>query len=157
MFSLIACVGKNHELGEKGKLVFRLKDDMDFFRKATIDHSVLMGRKTWESLPSKLHSRKNIVVSRHPVKDADLTVSHLKQFIDDNKDTDEEIFVIGGGMIYFELLPYAKNIYLTKVDAAVSTADSFFPNFDESRYDKNIIKEGSENGLDYSIVKFSKK
>lgn len=156
MFSLIACIGKNRELGQNGKLIFRLKDDMAFFKSTTMGHKILMGHKTWESLPGKLQGRENIVVSRHPVVGADISISDLKQFIAENKDTEEEIFVIGGGMVYFELLPYTKHIYLTEVDATALAADSFFPNFDKSRYDKKIIKEGTENGLRYSIVKFSK-
>ena len=64
MFSIIACIGKNRELGRQGKLIFHLKDDLNFFKDTTTDHPVVMGRKTWESLPSKLKNRKNIVISR---------------------------------------------------------------------------------------------
>ncbi|MBR0479731.1 dihydrofolate reductase [Candidatus Saccharibacteria bacterium] len=155
MFSLIACVGKNRELGKSGSLVFHLKDDMKFFRETTSGHKVLMGRKTWESLPGKLKNRENIVVSRGEIPGADRVISDLPKFITENKDSAEEIFVIGGGMLYFELLPYAKNLYLTEVDASVD-ADTFFPNFDKSKYEKEIIKKGSENDLAFSIFKYIK-
>ena len=65
MCSLIAAIGKNNELGKNGQLVFHIKDDMQFFRDTTKGHIVVMGRKTWDSLPKKLPDRKNIVVSRH--------------------------------------------------------------------------------------------
>ena len=58
MFSIIACIGKNRELGKKGSLIFHLKDDMKFFRETTSNHTIIMGRKTWESLPNKLPNRK---------------------------------------------------------------------------------------------------
>lgn len=156
MFSLIACIGKNRELGKQGELIFHLKDDMKFFRETTTDHKVLMGRKTWESLPGKLKNRENIVVSRNPVPEADRTISDLSEFIAKNRGTDEEIFVIGGGMLYFELLKFAKNLYLTEVDATDDEADTFFPEFDKSVYEKTLIRKGSEDGLDYTITKYVK-
>lgn len=157
MFSLIACIGKNRELGKNGKLIFSIKDDMKFFRETTSGHKILMGRKTWESLPGKLKNRENIVISRHPVEGADESVSDLKSFISKNESSDEEIFVIGGGMVYFELLPHAKNLYLTEVDSSDPDADTFFPEFDQSKYSKELIRKGKENDLTFSIYKYIKK
>ncbi|MBR2855331.1 serine hydroxymethyltransferase [Candidatus Saccharibacteria bacterium] len=157
MFSLIAAIGKNRELGKNGKLLFHAKEDMRFFREKTINHKILMGRKTWESLPGKLKNRENIVVSRHEVKGADQSITNLSDFIDQNKDTDEEIFVIGGGMLYFELLPYAKTLYLTEFDASNPSADTFFPAFNSSSYKKTIIKQGFEDNLHFSINRYENK
>lgn len=154
MFSLIAAIGKNRELGKEGKLVFHLKEDMKFFRETTKGHKILMGRKTWESLPGKLPNRINIVISRNEVPGADESVTDLAKFIEENKDTDEEIFVIGGGMVYFELLKHAKNLYLTEIDMAAD-ADTFFPEFDKTRYDKQIIQEGKEDDLNFVIAKYT--
>lgn len=154
MFSLIACIGKNRELGKQGKLLFHLKEDMQFFKKTTLHHKILMGHKTWESLPRKLPERQNIVVSRHEVEGADLTISDLPAFIAKHANTDEEIFVIGGGMVYFELLPHARYLYLTEVDATAKDADAFFPMFDPSKYSRTLIKKGKENDLTFSIYKY---
>ena len=77
MFSIIAAVGKNRELGKKGDLIFHIKEDMKFFKETTSGHTVVMGTKTWQSLPKKLPNRKNIVLTRdlsYTVKDA--TVVH---------------------------------------------------------------------------------
>lgn len=156
MFSLIAAIGKNRELGKNSQLIFHIKDDMKFFRETTTGHKILMGRKTWESLPGKLKNRENIVISRHEVEGADQSVNDLAKFIAEYKDTPEEIFVIGGGMVYTELLPYAKRLYLTEVDAADADADSFFPEFDKSNYSAELIKKGSDNGLNYTITKYTK-
>lgn len=151
MFSLIACVGKNRELGKGGDLVFHIKDDMKFFRETTNGHKIVMGRKTWESLPGKLPGRANIVVSSSDFEGPDLIIHDVLEFIAENKDTDEEIFVIGGGRIYAEFLPAADKLYLTEVDAEDERADVFFPDFDRSKYEKTIIKEGKADDLDFAI------
>ncbi len=154
MFSIIAAIGKNNELGHQGKLVFHLKDDMKFFRETTKGHPVVMGRKTWDSLPGKLKNRTNIVISRHDFNGPDQVIHNLDDFIKNHKDTTEEIFIIGGASIYEKLLPYASNIYLTEIEAS-ATADVFFPSFDKSKYTATLIKKGTENGLNYSIIKYN--
>ena len=156
MFSIIAAIGKNRELGHHGDLIFHIKEDMKFFRNTTSGHKIVMGRKTWESLPGKLPKRENIVVSRNNVADADLTIKDLSEFIAKNQDTAEEIFIIGGGMLYETFLPYTKNLYLTEVDASAN-ADVFFPQFDKSKYNKTIIKKGSQDDLTYTFAKYTKK
>lgn len=156
MFSLIACIGKNRELGRDDKLVFHIKEDMQFFREKTDGHKVVMGRKTWESLPGKLPNRINIVITSQNLDGPDEILHDFSDFILGNKDTDEEIFIIGGGKIYTEFLPYAKNLYLTEVDASVD-ADTFFPEFDKNHYDKTLIKEGKDDDLTFSISKYQLK
>ena len=157
MFSIIAAIGKNRELGQGGDLVFHIKEDMKYFRDTTMSHTIVMGRKTWESLPGKLPHRKNIVLSRHPVNGADATVHDIQNFIAEHKDTPEEIFIIGGGSIYAEFLPYATALYLTEVDASAPTADVFFPKFDKSKYTKTIIKKGTQDDLTYTFAKYVRK
>lgn len=156
MFSLIACIGKNRELGKNNKLVFHLKDDMRFFKETTTGHKVVMGHKTWDSLPKKLENRENIVISRHNFGGPDRIINNLSEFIEENKDTDEEIFIIGGGMVYFEFLPYAKSLYLTEVDATDPKANAFFPEFDKFKYSRKVIKKGKEDDLNFSILKYIK-
>lgn len=157
MFSIIAAIGKNNELGKNGQLVFHIKEDMKFFKDTTTGHKIVMGRKTWESLPSKLPGRENIVISRNNISGADLTISDISTFVEQNQDTEEEIFIIGGGTIYAAFLPYANNLYLTEVDASAPDADVFFPEFDKSKYEKTIIKKGSQDDLTYTFAKYTKK
>ena len=156
MFSIIAAIGRNRELGSQGNLVFHIKEDMKYFRDTTKGHKIVMGRKTWESLPGKLPNRENIVISRHPIEDADVTITDLDKFIAQNENTDEEIFIIGGGMVYTTFLDHAKTLYLTEIDAPAPSADTFFPDFNKSKYEKIIIKKGSENDLTYAFVKYIK-
>lgn len=156
MFSIIAAIGKNNELGLKNGLIFKIKEDMKFFRETTMGHKIVMGRKTWESLPGKLKNRKNIVISSHDFDGPDYIIHDIKQFILDNKDTAEEIFIIGGGSIYQEFLPYTKTLYLTEVEAEAPDADTFFPKFDKSKYTKTNLTKGHENDLTFSINKYQR-
>ncbi len=154
MFTIIAAIGKNNELGKNNDLIFHIKEDMKFFREKTTGHKVVMGFNTWKSLPGKLKNRENIVISYDDVNGPDLVIKDIAKFIKENKDTDEEIFIIGGGMIYREFLPYAKTLYLTEVEKTDLSATIFFPNFDKSEYQRKIIKKGSENDLDFQIVHY---
>lgn len=153
-FSIIAAIGKNHELGKAGGLVFNIKEDMKYFKNTTTGHPVIMGFNTWKSIGKKLPNRKNIVVSYESVPEADLTVSNLPKFIAENQDSTEEIFVIGGGMLYKQMLNHASTLYLTEIDASAD-ADTFFPDFDKTKYHKEIIRKGTENGIDFAFVKYT--
>ena len=157
MISLIAAVGKNQELGKNGGLVFHIPEDMRYFKDTTMGHKVVMGRKTWESLPGKLPGRENIVVSSGEVEGADVVVKDLEEFLRENALTSEEIFVIGGGQVYKAALPYAQNLYLTEVDAEVADADTWFPDFEKTEYNREVIKEGRNDDLAFAFVKYTKK
>ena len=74
MFSIIAAVGKNNELGKNNGLIFHIKEDMKFFRETTTNHKVVMGLNTWKSLPGKLKNRENIVISEKDVPGPDLII-----------------------------------------------------------------------------------
>lgn len=156
MISLIAAIGKNNELGKNEKLLFHIKEDMQFFKNTTMGHPILMGRKTFDSIGRPLPGRTNFVITRHPelLPEGIEPVKDLQQFLESHTKAKEELFVIGGGTVYHEALKYAKNIYLTEVDASVADADTYFPSFDKTHYDKTIIKKGNENGLEYSINKY---
>lgn len=154
MFSIIAAVGKNNELGKKGDLIFHIKEDMQFFKETTTGHTVVMGFKTWESLPKKLPNRKNIVVSFEEIEGPDECVTDLEQYIKDNENTDEEIFVIGGGSIYAQFIDHAKRIYLTEIDGEDSEADVFFPTFDKSKYKRTVLQKGNSGKLSYEMCRY---
>ncbi len=157
MFTIIACVGKNNELGINGQLVFHIKEDMKFFKEKTLGHSILMGSKTFRSLPGILKDRKNFVATSHPelLPEGVFPVTNLDEFIREHLDSDEEIFVIGGESIYKKLLPYSKTIYLTEVEASAE-ADVFFPEFDKSEYNKEVIKRGTCDDLNFTFAKYIK-
>lgn len=157
-FSIIACVGKNGELGQRNQLIFHLKEDMAFFKKTTTAHLVLMGKNTFKSIGRALKGRKNLVITHHPdnsMKDVTF-ITDLDDFIKKHQFSSEEIFVIGGASVYQTLLPYTKTIYLTEVDAS-KPADAYFPKLNPDLYDKIILKESREGSLKYRFLKYTKK
>lgn len=156
MFSIISAIAKNNAIGKDNDLVFHIKEDMKFFRETTRNHTVIMGKKTWESLPGKLKDRKNLVISHTEVEDADGTITDLDKYIEKNKETDEEIFVIGGGSIYKYMLPHSKYLYLTEVDAEPE-ADIYFPEFDRKNYKKETLKTGTAGDLKFEINRYEHK
>ena len=147
--SLIAAIGRNRELGRDGKLLWHLPDDMQRFKELTIGHPVIMGRKTWESLPEKfrpLPGRTNIVVTRQEGYEASGAIvvdgpSDAFLAAQDAPEADET-FVIGGGELYAAALPYATRLYLTLVDATAD-ADTFFPEYEQ---EFKIISDESGTG-----------
>lgn len=154
--SMIAAVGKNLELGKNNNLIWHFKEDMKFFKDTTIGHTVVMGRKTFESLPKALPGRKNIVITSNAEYQAQgaTVVTSVEEAIQiaDN----EEIFVIGGGKIYAEFLPYADKLYLTEIDAECADADTYFPQFNKSEYIKEIINYYDIDGLEFYHVVYKK-
>jgi dihydrofolate reductase len=131
--SIIAAIGESRELGKDNKLLWQIPEDMKRFREKTAGHSVIMGRKTYESIGKPLPHRLNIVVSRNPgFHPAGVIVTGgLEQAITRALQEDtEEIFVIGGGEIYKQALPLADKLYLTVVHAS-APADTYFPEYAE--------------------------
>ena len=151
MISLIACIGKNRELGKDNKLCFHIKEDMAFFKRKTRDHIVLMGRKTYESIGHPLKDRINCVATRDPdsLSGNALPCVSVSTFLENCRD---DIFVIGGASIYAQALPHADVIYLTEVDADAD-ADAFFPEFDKSLYKRKVLKTGDN----FEIVEYRRK
>lgn len=154
MISIIACVGKNNELGKDNELCFHIKEDMDFFKRKTRDKTVLMGRKTYESIGHPLPYRVNYVVTRGEREIAGVVIcTDLNLFLQNTK---EEVFVIGGASIYKQALPYTDVIYLTEVDAEAD-ADAFFPEFDKTLFKRKVLRGGEEDGVKFKMVKYTRK
>lgn len=133
--NLIVNVDKNWAIGLGSKLLVRIPQDMKYFRSMTTGHVVVMGRKTLESFPESkpLPNRVNIVLTRDQGYQAPgALVVHSMEGVKEElkKYPEEEIFVIGGGQIYRELLPLCDKAYVTKVDRAFD-ADVYFPDLDQ--------------------------
>ncbi len=154
--SMIAAVGKNLELGKNNDLIWHFKEDMKFFKETTMGHPVIMGRKTFESLPKALPGRRNIVISSNPYYKADgaETVTSINEALEIAKK--EDVFIIGGGRIYKEFLPYADNLYLTEINAVCNDADTYFPRFNKSDYIKEIVNYYEVNGTEFYHVIYKK-
>lgn len=129
MITIIAAVGRNNELGRKGDLIWTLPGDLARFKRITMGHTVVMGRKTWESLPFKpLKGRRNIVVTGNPDYPAPGAekASCIKEALA-MTGKEEDIYIIGGATVYESFLAHADRLMLTEVDAEAGDADTFFP------------------------------
>ncbi len=138
--SLVAAIGRNNELGKNNELIWRFKEDMKFFKETTINHDIIMGRKTFESLPGLLKERKHLVLSRSSLIIPEVIIyNDLKQFLEEYKNIDKEVFCIGGANLYSQMIEYASDLYLTEIDEEDNAADAYFPKFDKENYDSNIL------------------
>ncbi len=156
--SIIAAIGKNNELGKDNDLIWHLKDDMKFFKETTWGHTVVMGRKTFDSLPGLLKGRNHIVISRKTLelpKEVKLYKSP-QEFLEDYENSDEEIFNIGGASMYKELLDYANKLYLTEIDAEAK-ADVYFPYFDKNDYDREILGVHENQEINFKHVLYKRR
>jgi dihydrofolate reductase len=145
MISIIVAVGKNREIGRKNQLLFNIPEDMQRFIDVTKGHTVVMGEKTFQSIGKPLPGRKNIVVTldkNYKAPGCETRYS-LDDVLRENKETKEEIFVIGGGQIYKLSLPYADKLYITEVDAEILDADTYFPDYSE--FSKVVYERSSSD------------
>ncbi|MDR2682331.1 MAG: dihydrofolate reductase [Dysgonamonadaceae bacterium] len=134
--SLIVATGNRNEIGQNNGLLCRLPADLKHFKEITSGHTVIMGRRTFESLPTgPLPHRKNIVVSRQPDwKVEGVVVCPSLEAAWAACAGEEEVFVIGGAQIYRQALPMAGKLYLTHIHAAFPAADAFFPAIDSGEW-----------------------
>lgn len=137
MLTIIAAVGRDSAIGRNGDLAFHLRADMRHFKELTTGHTVVMGRKTFDSLPKgALPNRRNIVITRNTAFAAEGAerASSLDEAI--AMASGEETFIIGGGEIYRQALPLADRMELTIIDADTPDADTHFPPIDPARWQK---------------------
>jgi len=134
LLSLIAAVARNGVIGRDNRLPWHLPADLAHFKALTMGKPMLMGRRTWESLPGLLPGRRHIVVSRRPDYAAPgaEVVSSVEAALARVADADE-VMVIGGANLYAQLLPRADRLYLTEVDVEVA-GDAWFPPFDRAQW-----------------------
>lgn len=135
MISAIVAVDDNWGIGSNGDLLEHIPEDLKYFKQLTQNHVVVMGRKTWDSLPKKpLKDRLNIVITNGEryIEESTIFISfeeavtRISAILDD-----EEWFIIGGGSIYKQLLPLCNRVYVTKIYKSHENVDTYFPNLDE--------------------------
>ena len=170
ILSMIAAIGKNNALGKGNSLLWNMPADMKHFRDTTRGHTIIMGRKTFESLPNgALPNRENIVVTRDKeYYKSGVTIMHSldealryaaleqgKHF--EEKQEETEIFIIGGGELYTQGITRAQKLYITRIDDAPE-ADTFFPEIGAEW--KEISREDhqpdTENKFPYSFITYKK-
>lgn len=163
MISLIVAIAQNNVIGGDNKLLWHISDDLKRFKKITSGNTIVMGRKTFESLPRVLPNRKHIILTRdknYTVDNPSVEVIHnINDIINNFKNSPVEVFIIGGGQIYNEFLPYADKLYLTKVLKDFE-GDTSFPHVDENEWSVDYSSEiltNEKDGLQYQFIDLIKK
>ncbi len=159
--SLIAAIGKNNELGKNNTLLWNMPADMKHFRDTTRGHTVIMGRKTFESIGRPLPNRRNIVITRDNQyqKDGIEVVHSMEEALALVKDSDEEVFNIGGSEIYKVGMPFADKLYITHIDGSFD-ADAFFPEIKNTEWEQSSTEpyeKDAENPYNYSFTVYTKR
>ena len=146
IISSIAAVAQNRAIGKDNDLIWSLPKDMRFFVKSTKGHCVIMGRKSWESLPKALPGRTNIVITRNAEYQAEggTTVSSIEEALEmAQKAGESEAFIIGGGEIYRQSMGMIDRLYYTHVATSPEGAHAFFPELDWNEW-KEVFREDHE-------------
>jgi len=159
MLSIIVAKSKNNVIGKNNTLIWHLPEDLKRFKALTTGKTIIMGRKTFESLGRVLPNRKHIVLTKNldfSVDNEMVEVVHeladLKKYIE----SEEECFVIGGGIIYNMLIPYANKIYATIINQDFE-GDTYFPKIDENVWKlekREIGLKNEDNPYDYEYIDY---
>ena len=163
MLSLIVAIAENDVIGGDNKLLWHLSEDLKRFKQITLNKTIIMGRKTFESLPGVLPNRKHIILTRdknYSVDNVNVEVIHsTDEIINKYKNSSVEVFIIGGGEIYKEMLPYADKLYLTEVFKDFE-GDTSFPQVDENiwavDYSSDILTN-AKDGIEYKFINYIRK
>lgn len=157
MLNIIACISKKHRaIGYQNRLLYAIPSDMTRFRELTTGHTIIMGRKTFESLPNgALPNRHNIVISktREQITGCEVFAS-LEEALAGRKEAaaEDECFIIGGASIYEQALPFADKLYLTIVEKEPEHADTFFPEINPAEWKVTEKEMRNENGLPFTFL-----
>ncbi|WP_449139635.1 dihydrofolate reductase [Segatella sp.] len=156
MLNIIACISKKHRaIGYQNRLLYTIPSDMTRFRMLTTGHVIIMGRKTFESLPNgALPHRRNIVISktREQITGCEVYTS-LEEALEARKEAaEDECFIIGGASIYEQALPFADKLYLTIVEKEPEHADTFFPEINPAEWEVTEKEMRNENGLPFTFL-----
>ena len=161
MLSIIVAKAKNNVIGKDNQLIWNLPEDLKRFKSMTENHTIIMGRKTFESLGRVLPDRKHVVFSQNPdfqVNDENVEVVHSMLQIQQYIESDEEAFVIGGAMIYGLLMPHVTKMYITQINENFE-GNIIFPKFDTEKWEVIEREEGikdENNKFDYEYITYKK-
>lgn len=162
MLSFVVAMDRNHIIGLNNDLPWHLPKDLKFFKEKTTGHTLIMGRKTYDSLGRPLPNRKSVVLtSGNPSYPEEVVVIHdvgtIKEW--NEKQPDEEFFVIGGAAVFEQVLPFVDRMYITWIDESFE-GDTHFPAFSEDDWDltcKDKGEKNEKNPYDYYFLQYDRK
>lgn len=162
MLSIIVAIANENVIGKDNKLIWHLPEDLKRFKKITTGHKIIMGRKTFESLGRVLPNRKHIILCNDmqlDINDENVVILDDITKLDKYIESDEECFVIGGATIYKLLMPYARKMYITKINNNFE-GDVYFPEIKNTEW-KEILREkglkDENNPYDYEYITYIRK
>lgn len=161
MIALVVAHAHDYVIGKNNTMPWHLPNDLQHFKRVTLGHPIVMGRKTFESIGRALPGRLNIVISRnasYEVPEGVVLVDSLEAGIARAQRVSDTVMIIGGAQIYKEALPLANRLYVTKIDASFE-GDAHFPTYDEADYDVIEQSETFQNdeGVEYTSYTYERK
>jgi dihydrofolate reductase len=159
--SIIVAMDKNNLIGNNNKMPWYLPSDLNYFKLKTLNHPVVMGRKTFESIGRPLPDRRNIILTRNKTyAQQGCEVIHSKEeLLNQFKDSSEEVFICGGAEIYKQFLPYSNKLYITRIEEEFE-GDTYFPSINLELWEKVSSQQGvkdKQNPYDYSFNLYKRK
>mgnify|MGYP003989032023 FL=1 len=156
---LIAAVSKDRVIGKQGRIPWKIKEDLSFFKEKTLNSPIIMGRATYNSIGRPLPNRLNIVMTRSAKKTEGVTeVTSVKEAVETaskNKNS-SKVYVIGGENIYKEFLPIAHRMIITEVELYIEGGDTFFPEWSINEWQEQNRDQKEENGIKFSFVEYTR-
>jgi dihydrofolate reductase len=143
-YKAIVAVAEDGVIGRGGDLPWRLSADLKWFKKITLGHTILMGRKTWESLPGALPGRQNWVLSRTANPQDGMSIFRSMEEVEQALEPTHTLFIIGGGEIYSMALPLCHELYVTEVRQKVPDGDAFFPKFKDQFRAEEVLDDNPD-------------
>jgi len=143
-YKAIVAVAEDGVIGRGGDLPWRLSTDLKWFKKITLRHTILMGRKTWESLPGALPGRQNWVLSRTANPQDGMSIFRSMEEVEQALEPTQTLFIIGGGEIYSMALPLCHELYVTEVRQKVPDGDAFFPKFKDQFRAEEVLDDNPD-------------
>jgi len=162
MISLLVAMGKNHVIGFENDMPWHLPEDLKYFKEKTTGRTIIMGRKTYDSIGRVLPNRRSVVLTRQKLnfpKEIEV-IQDIKQIYQWNKaNPNQELFVIGGGNLYNQVLPYADRMYITEIDENFE-GDTFFPTFEANEWTLTSKVKGernNDNPYEYYFLQYDRR
>ncbi|WP_099158307.1 dihydrofolate reductase [Virgibacillus ndiopensis] len=162
MISLLLAMDRNQLIGSQNDLPWHLPSDLKFFKEVTTGHTIIMGRKTYESIGKPLPNRVNVVITRNQAEYPEKVkvIDNIETVLDWNRNhPSEEFFIIGGGTIFDQVLPHADRMYITYIDE-IFDGEIYFPKFsfeDWNLTSKEKGEKNEKNPYDYYFLQYDRK
>ena len=159
MLSIVVAISENNVIGKNNKLLWHIPEDMKRFKELTTGHTIIMGRKSFESIGKVLPDRRHIILTRdseYVVNNENVEIVNDINELDSHIDETEENFIIGGAIIYNQLIKRANKVYMTKIHK-VFDGDAYFPKLSETEWKEVERKQGpknEKNPYDYEYITY---